>query len=1010
VRLWVLGPVAVQADDGQVLVPGRRQERGLLGILLIEAGRMVPAARLCDLLWDGQPPGSARQAVRSHVARLRALLRRAGADGHGVALLGRGDGYLVQTDPDLVDLHRFQGLVQRARGVEDAAQREELLREALHLWRGPVLEDAASDWLRERICAELEESRVDAVEGWAAAGLMLGRHHEVLPELARLADGYPARERLVELQMRALHQAGRTTDALAVYTRIRGYLAEQYGLDPGPALQRLHQAVLRNDSPAGALAADASQPARPAQLPATVADFVGRRGELDQLDALMSVDPERGAAAPVIVAITGTAGVGKTALAVHWANRVRDRFPDGQLYANLSGHGDQPPVRPYTALAGLLRALGVSAEGMPTDLEQAAGLYRSLLADRRALVLLDNAADPGQVRPLLPGASGCLAVVTSRDRLSGLVARDGARRVALDVLSTSDALDLLVRMLGARRVDGEPAAAGALAHVCARLPLAVRIAAACLTDRPDRMIAEQVTELTGEDALRALQIDGDPDTAVRVAFEHSLRRLDLPVAGLFALTGLVRGDDLTAPAAAALAGTTTASAGRLLDALCAAHLVEEYRPGRYRTHDLLHRYAAEAVRDRYPEARRAQAIGRLTDWYLHQAGAAARATYTWQRHMAQPPAGRPDAELASPRQAQTWLEVELPNLLAAAAQAADNGHQATAWLLADALRGHLGASRDADALRTIAAIGLSAAGKAGDRKAEASMHLALAEAARIGGEYAVQRDHGREALRLAQAADWRVGEATALADLGIAHLDSGETPAAEQRLSEAIAMMEGLGHTENLADAVNALGVACSWRGALSEAAEHLPRATALYEADGNLGGSGHSLSHLALVQHRLGHPQALTTAGGALAIQQRIDYRYGQALALSVTASIRHDLGDHELACLDAEGAMLVARQARGRVIEGQALTILGASRNRLGHSDGVDLIRRGLRILQNIRHLRAQAEALVRLAQALAHIGDHETAAAHASNALTLTRKGGYRLLTADARALLATLAASG
>ncbi|TML22344.1 MAG: SARP family transcriptional regulator, partial [Actinobacteria bacterium] len=422
----ILGPVEICADDGRIVPLARRQERCLLGILLLDPGRVVPADRLCALLWDDNPPEQARAILRSHITRVRAAL----AGAREVALDFQQGGYVLHAEPETVDVHRFRRLLDRAGTTTDAGTRERLLRQALALWRGPALDGAATPRLRTRLCADLEEQRLHASEEAIAAGLVLGRHRELLAELADLTGTHPAREHLAELHMRALYATGRTAEALAAYTRLRTHLADQLGLDPAPALQRLHRSILRREPLPDSTPPGTRSDVRPAQLPPDLPGFAGRTGQLEHLDRLLAGRTS----AVVISAITGTAGVGKTSLAIHWAHRVRDRFPDGQLYLNLRGFDPAgSAVTPAEAVRGILDALGVAPQRIPDGLDAQVGLYRSLLSGKRLLILLDNARDPEQVRPLLPGSPGCLAVVTSRNRLTGLVAIDGAQPVPLDL-------------------------------------------------------------------------------------------------------------------------------------------------------------------------------------------------------------------------------------------------------------------------------------------------------------------------------------------------------------------------------------------------------------------------------------------------------------------------------------------------------------------------------------------------------------------------------------------------
>jgi hypothetical protein len=431
------------------------------------------------------------------------------------------------------------------------------------------------------------------------------------------------REQLHAQLMLAYYRSGRQADALEAYRQARTILIEELGIEPGGELRTLQQAVLRRDPslddyrPVLRVNAVASQV--PAQLPAGVADFVGRAAQLTQLDGLATSDD---LAAMVIIAISGSAGVGKTALAVQWAHRVADRFPDGQLYVDLRGHDSTRSSLPAAALTAFLQALGVLAGQLPAGEQALAAMYRSALAGRRVLVVLDNAAGAEQIRPLLPGRPGCLVLVTSRDALTGLTARDGARRLLLDALTGREATTLLDRMIGSERVDAEPVAASALARTCGHLPLALRIASAQLQDEPGRSLADYVAAIRQVGALVALRISGEEELAVRPAFDESYRNLAPPAAELFRRLGLVPGPDFTVPAAAALTDRPIARAAALLDRLAAVHLVDRRGSGRYVLHDLLREYAQAQLVSAESAETQACARGRLFRWYLRRSDAA----------------------------------------------------------------------------------------------------------------------------------------------------------------------------------------------------------------------------------------------------------------------------------------------------------------------------------------------------------------------------------------------------
>jgi DNA-binding SARP family transcriptional activator len=599
-RFLLLGPVEVGHDGGRLAL-GRRRERCLLAVLLLEANRVVPADRLEDLLWDGFAPASARASLHTHVSRLRAHLDPDGNGRHGVRLHARDGGYLVEVERGAVDAHLFTDMVERARSTTDAAARAAMLRRGLTLWRGPALADAGSDLLRHRVAADLDELRVIATEQALDAELECGRHDEVVGEVKRLITEHPLREGLWGRLALALYRAGRQAEALETLALARHRLAGELGIDPGPGLRRLQHEILTADPVLEAVASASTPLGAPRQLPMDIEEFTGREAELCHVETLAGAALAGAATArptvPVICAIEGMAGVGKTRFAVHAAHRLARRFDEVQLWADLHGlESRRPPADPAAVLETFLRLLGVPGCQVPDGLEARSALYRSRLAGRRTLVLLDNAAGADQVRPLLPGGGSCLVLVTTRRRLSSM---DGVRPVPLDVFSPAEATALLAGIAGGERVGGQPAEATHLARLCGHLPLAVALAARHLRAHPSWTVRDLVARLTPEDRrLSELSVRGE---TVRAAFDLSYRALPPPQRRLFRLLGRHRGDDITADAAAGLTGQAPEEAGVLLDALLDEYLLQERVPGRYRMHDLIRRYAIERARDEGPE-------------------------------------------------------------------------------------------------------------------------------------------------------------------------------------------------------------------------------------------------------------------------------------------------------------------------------------------------------------------------------------------------------------------------
>jgi len=682
----LLGPLLVRRGGVVVAVsPGR--QRVLLAALLLSGNRVVLVDELAEALWGSSPPPSARVSLQNYVLRLRRCL----AGGGVPRILHQPGGYLISFDAGELDVVRFESLLGAGRQAVRAGSWEvaaDRLRAALSLWRGQPLSGVASELLAVREVPRLAELRWQALEARIDADLHLGRHAEVIAELRRLAAAEPLRERLHALLMLALYRDGQQGAALAAYQAARSVLAGELGAEPGPGLRRLQQQVLSADpalaapgvsggagGPAGTGAGQWPGPVVPRQLPAAAAHFAGRAGELKVLDGLLERAAGTGDTA-VISAITGTAGIGKTALAVRWARQVAGRFPDGQLHVDLRGFGPAgPPVMPGEAIGSFLDGLGVPAERIPAGLEARAGLYRSLLAGKRMLIVLDNARDPAQVRPLLPAWPGCLVLVTSRNQLTGLAAADGAHLLTLDVLTEPEARALLERRLGTGRVTGQAAAVTELTRLCARLPLALSIAAARAAACPGLSLTALAAELRGTPARLDALGTGDAATDVRTVFSWSCQQLTGPGARMFRLLAVHPGPDITAPAAASLSGVPLPQARHALAELASAHLITEHAPGRYAFHDLLRVYAAEQARARESEPERDAAEHRVLDHYLHTAAAAALLLHPDHEPISlnPPQPGVQPEELTSRRQALDWVAAEPHVLLAVISHAPSTG-------------------------------------------------------------------------------------------------------------------------------------------------------------------------------------------------------------------------------------------------------------------------------------------------------------------------------------------------
>lgn len=631
-RYQLLGPVTVTGPDGPLPVAGPKR-LAVLAALLLNANRVVSERKLSDLVWGNDPPSSVRGQIQVHVSELRKLLGRA-------TIVRQAPGYLIVVGPGELDLHAFDEAVARARDELEAGRPEsaaERLRAILDTWRGPAL-GGVTEPLRALEGPGLNERRLSALEDFFDARLAAGRHVHTVGELRQAVGRHPFRERLQVQLMLALHRCGRTPEALQVYADTRARLASEVGIEPGRSLRDTHLRLLR-DTTEGTAAGTAErapddgvparvpdgrtalseQPPVPRQLPPDVPLFVGRNEQLESLDGLLAAG-----ATTAVAAVGGGPGVGKTSLVVHWAHRVRDHFPDGQLYVPLRRCGpDGPELDPAEAAAGVLEAFGVPEARIPAGRAARFGLYRSVLAGRRVLIVLDDAQDAAQVRPLLPGVPGCLVVVTGRTRLVGLVAAEGARPVTLDPLSAREAREFLAGRLGAARVAAEPEAADRLGALCARLPLALAIVAARAATCPQFPLGALVEEVRDVDGVLDALDGGDPEIDLRAAFARSYRSLTPRAARLYRLLGLHPGPEVTPSLAAGLLGEAERRVRPLLAELGRAHLVTEEAPGRYHRHDLLRAHALELTLAQDTEEDRRAACHRLLDRPPHSAQRAA---------------------------------------------------------------------------------------------------------------------------------------------------------------------------------------------------------------------------------------------------------------------------------------------------------------------------------------------------------------------------------------------------
>lgn len=909
----MLGPFGV-LSDGKPLDVSAGRSSALLAVLAMSAGKVVSIERLADMVWGEDLPANARRSVQTYVTRLRSAL---GAE----TISTVGAGYVLNIEPDRVDALRFLHLLERTDDAPETQRRRVV--EALSLWCGTPLEGVQSAWLADYERPRLLERYLSGLERRIELDIEAGRTAELVAEVRDVAGQHPLRESMWARLIVVLDRCGRQAEALECYETIRSRIAGDLGVDPGPELQRIYNKLLQGTPPEPteerAAPTRVAEPDRliPRQLPADIDSFTGRGDALAALDALVDeAGSDDGTERPVVItALHGAGGIGKTTLAVHWAHRVAHQFPDGQLYLNLRGFGPGDPMAPAEALEVLLRGMGVPAEQVPADVDARSALLRTVLAERHVLMVLDNARDAEQVRPLLPGGGGVLVIVTSRSQLRGLAAREGAGRVAVDTLSLDDATDLLASGLEGQRVayDGESLAE--LAELCGRLPLALAVAVERAGRHPDSELADLIIELRDErERLDALDTGDDPLTSVRAVFSWSHQALDGDTAELFRLLGRYLGTDFSLPAVAALNGTTTARTRRRLDALTDVNLLRRSRHGRYTMHDLLRTYASELHNEMQPDDD--AAIRRLLSWYVHSAAAASR-KITFDRdprfmELGELEPGIVPLTFSDGRQARDWFEAEWLTLTRVVSYAVAHDQPIPAYRLVNKLYNYLEAHRPPGDAAALQEIGREAAALAGRRADEGFLTNQLGisygrmgdfercievlehaktlfqEEEHLGGEQMVlinlgiaYRSTGQhdEALRnLERAHALRLDEesggdvSTVLINISRVHLDAQRPDKAIDAASEAVEILAGTGRHESQASALEALGMAYAAQEEYAAAERCLREALTAHREIGLRWREAVALSHIGRVQRDTGQPEeARATWQQALGILDKV-------------------------------------------------------------------------------------------------------------------------------------------
>jgi DNA-binding SARP family transcriptional activator/tetratricopeptide (TPR) repeat protein len=902
----LLGPLVVRRD-GTVIPVQAGKQRAVLAALLLNANRVVPVEDLAEALWGPRPPPSARVTVQNYVKRLRQAL----GDTKGTRIGTRPGGYVIGVGAGELDVARFEELLGDARGAArdgswDTAAGQ--ANAALALWRGGPLADVESEVLTLREIPRLAEMRLQALETRIDADLHQGRHADVIIELRQLAAAHQLRERLHALLMLALYRDGRQAESLDAYQHARQVLVEELGAEPGAGLQDLHQRILTADPaltvPERALSESRAAVAVPHELPAGVRHFAGRASELEALTALLGRSDGEMPGTVVISAIGGTAGVGKTALAVHWAHQVADRFRDGQLYADLRGFDPSGvPSAPADVARRFLSALGIPDDRIPSDPDSWQSLYRSSLADKRMLIVLDNARDAAQVRPLLPGSPGCFVLVTSRNHLTSLVVAEGAHLLTVDLLSQPDACELVALRLDRRLVRDEQEAVSELVELCARLPIAVSIAVARAAAHPVFPLVGLVAELRDTTTRLDVLDVSDPASSVRAVFSWSYENLSGAAARMFRLVSMHAGPDISIPAAASLAGLSLSQARRAVSELTGSHLLTEHSHGRFTFHDLLRAYAADHARTEDNKAERDVAMRRLFDHYLHTSYATSRLldpTLTTISLGPPQPGTLPEAP-GDYEQAWIWAKTEHRVLLATARQATATGFEMYAWQILHSLEPfffRLGmwhewaaaacttldaALRAGDMIgqaymhrgigRAYALLGSWQEGQAhlsqavagfrklGNRADEARAHINMGAMLRQQGRYGDALSEAAKALRLYRAAGHPGGQAGALNNVGLYHVYLGNYQEALACCQKALTKFNELGNRQGMAHALDSVGYAFHFLGQGDQAIAYYKQSLDAFREYGDRCSEADTLIHLGETHHANGNPRAARSA-----------------------------------------------------------------------------------------------------------------------------------------------------
>ncbi|WP_327291908.1 AfsR/SARP family transcriptional regulator [Streptomyces sp. NBC_01198] len=1014
VDILVLGPVELWVG-GQREMYGAAKASHLLAALAVDAGRSVPLDTLAGRLWDDSPPAKPGASLHTYATRIRHKL------GHD-RVAQQSHAYRLDIEPDAVDQHRFERLTAQARSLAASGDDTEalaLLRQAESLWRGTPLTGFTGLWT-EQVRRRLTELRTGARVLRAEIEVRAGRFARALDDLTPLIEQHPLDETVAALFMTAAYGCGRQSDALRAYDALRRRLREE-GAEPGEALVRVHRGIL-DRAPAGELPGRRSPgpaPPAPYNLPAHSGVLIGRAEELRALRA----------AAPGVVAfqtVTGMVGVGKTQLALHTARRLARHYPAGQIYLNLQAHSGRTPMSPQAALATLLRHFGVPATGVPRHQDELTTLWRTVLSSRRAIVVLDDAAGPEQIRPLLPGDSASLVIVTSRRRLTGL---PGVRHVVLDVLSPADAEKLFSTLAeDGRRHD--PADVAELARLCGYLPLAVELIAARLRSRPSWTAAHLVGRLSDGPGPLAEIRDGRHEIAT--AFAMSYETLPPTHQRVFRLLSLHFGPTFCPQATAALVGLPLPDTERVLEDLLDAHLVREPAPERYELHDLLAAYARSLV-DREPAAERDTALGRLASFHLHAVAAADRVLFDRRPRLDLGTGGSPFALPAwtGSSDARAWLREETDALVAAELHFRGRGDALQAARLAHVAAGLLdseGLWAEAERMHTHAAGWWRSAG---ERAPEAHALLALAAAQSQTGRYDAAGRTARRAREVAVDVGDTATEAESLRELGLLDWNLGRLKESRTLLSAALRLRERLGDPWHVARCRNNLGITLLHLGEHAPAAECFRQALAGFVRTRDPRGEAQALNNLGDFHLHLGEtelartafrrsldivsrvgsraetavarlnlantmpipdelPAALEMHREALAVFRNIGDKRNEVVTLNAIGTALLGAGQHAESAAHHAAALALARNIGATQEEIQALRGVGLADLRAGRSQACgEQLSAALLIARRIGAEEEEARTHSALAELYMAVGDRAEAASHLRSAYSIHAK---------------------